>query len=177
MNNPRPGALAIMIGGALLFIASFLDFQAIGPFSRNAWDIGLTGFFILLICGVVITIAAIRTFAPQTNLPDNILGLDQNQVVMGLGYAAFLMAFAYLFLPEGFKIGSILALLSSGAIAVGGYLEAQAGDPVLPAPPTGVAPPTPPPPQPQQPAPPAPQPPPTQPAPPPAQPAQQPPPP
>lgn len=158
MNNVRPGALTVMIGGALLLIASFLDWFKVdfgfGSASANAWDFGLTGFFLLVLSGVVIAIAAIRSFAPQTNLPQQVLGLTQNQLIMGLGYVAFFLAFASLFRREGFQIGTILALLSSGAIAVGGYLEQQAGD--APPPPPGFNPAPPPPPGQQQPAPPPP---------------------
>ncbi|MDH4170143.1 MAG: hypothetical protein OEW42_11185 [Acidimicrobiia bacterium] len=149
MNNIRPGALTIMIGGALLFISSFLDWFSFdtrfGSSSANAYNgslFGLTGLFLFVIAAVVIAVAALRSFAPETKLPDDLLGLAQNQVVMALGFSVFVLAFSLLFRENSAKIGTILALLSSGAVVVGGFLEQQAGDPVPSPPPVpGTAPP------------------------------------
>ncbi|MDH5238429.1 MAG: hypothetical protein OEW85_12510, partial [Acidimicrobiia bacterium] len=71
MNNIRPGALTIMIGGALLFISSFLDWFSFdtrfGSSSANAYNgslFGLTGLLLFVIAAVVIAVAALRSFAP-----------------------------------------------------------------------------------------------------------------
>ena len=111
-------------GGVVLLIASFLDWQSLGPFSANAWDRGLFGFFLLVIAGVAIAVSAIGAFAPQVALPDQVLGFTMTQLVTALGAAAFLMSFGLLFQFEGFQIGSILAVLASAAIVAGGVMDA-----------------------------------------------------
>lgn len=130
MNQLRPGAIAMMAGGAVLLIGSFLDWQSFGSgsfsISANAWDRGLLGFFLLLISAVAIGVAAVDAFAPQVNLPEDILGFSKVQLVLVLGFAAFVVSFGLLFLAEGFKIGSILATLGSGAVVAGAIMEAGA---------------------------------------------------
>jgi hypothetical protein len=127
MDNMKPGAIAMLAGGALLLVASFLDWQSFGPFGFNAWDRGLTGLFLLVISGIAIAVPAISTFAPQVSLPSDILGMSPVRVATLLGLSAFLLSFCLLFQIEGFAIGSILAVVASAAIVVGGYLDENQG--------------------------------------------------
>ncbi len=131
MDSIRPGTIATLAGGVVLLIASFLDWQSFGAggfsIGLNAWDRGLTGFFLLVIAGIAIGVAAVDGFAPQVNLPENILDFSRNQLVGALGAAAFVFSFCMLFALEGFQIGTILAVLASAAIVVGARMEDQAG--------------------------------------------------
>ena len=127
MNDLKPSALAMLGGGVVLLLASFLDWQSLGRFSANAWDRGLLGFFLLVIAGVAIAVSAIGAFAPQVSLPDQILGFTMTQLVTALGVASFLMSFGLLFQFEGFQIGSILAVLASAAIVAGGVMDMRGG--------------------------------------------------
>ena len=127
MNDLKPSTWAMLGGGVVLLIASFLDWQSLGPFSTNAWDRGLFGFFLLVIAGVAIAVSAIGAFAPQVSLPEQVLGFTMTQLVTALGAAAFLMSFGLLFQFEGFQIGSILAVLASAAIVAGGVMEMRGG--------------------------------------------------
>jgi hypothetical protein len=127
MDNVKPSTWAMLGGGILLLISSFLDWFKIGgggfSVSSNAWDRGLLGFFLLLISGVAIAVAVIDAFAPQIQLPDSIIGFTPVQAAMALGTAALVLSFSLLFAFKGFQIGTILAVLSSAAIVVGGHLD------------------------------------------------------
>jgi len=133
MNSLRPGIIATLAGGVVLLIASFLDWQSFGAggfsIGFTAWDRGLTGFFLLVIAGVAIGFAAVAGFAPQVNLPEDVLGFSRNQLVMALGASTFIFSICMLFANGGFQIGTILAVLASAAIAVGAYMEDQAEAP------------------------------------------------
>ncbi len=131
MDSLKPSQIALMAGGLVLLIGSFLDWQSLGPFGFNAWDRGLLGFFLLVISGVAIAVGAIGAFAPQVSLPSDLLGFTPVKFAMALGAAAFLISFGLLFMAEGFKIGSILATLGSAAIAVGGFID-KASPPLPP---------------------------------------------
>lgn len=125
MNDMRPGAIAVLAGGVVLLISTFLDWR--GPFT--IWEgnlFGLTGFFLFIIAAAVIAVAAIRAFAPQVNLPSEVLGMSLDQAVAGLGIAVVLLTFSLLFADEGAKIGTILALVGAAAITAGGVMEEQA---------------------------------------------------
>lgn len=130
MNNQiRPGAIAIIVGGVLTLISSFLDWFGIGRFGRNAYEtdlFGLTGIFLLLLSVAVIAVAAIGAFAPQVNLPANIVGFTLNQVVLVVGVAIFLWGFS-LMLRENSDFGTILAWIGGTAIVAGAFLEDRAG--------------------------------------------------
>lgn len=130
MDNASPATWATLVGGAVLFIATFLDWQSFGgggfSISANAWDRGLLGLFLIAIAGVAIAVAAIQAFAPQVSLPREFLTFSTTQAVTGLGLVALLVSFGLLFIAEGFKIGSILAVLASGAIVAGGFLDQNA---------------------------------------------------
>ncbi len=124
MNDLKPGALAALGGGVLLIISTFLDW--FGPFS--VWEgvfFGFTGFIMLVIGAAVAAIAAVRAFAPQVSLPDQVLGLSLDQVTFALGFSVAVYTFGLLFRDESAKIGTILALVASIAIAAGGYLESN----------------------------------------------------
>ena len=123
MDNATPSTWAMLAGGAVLFIATFLDWQSFGGFGTNAWDRGILGLFLIVIAGIAIAVAVIQAFAPQVQLPQEILTFTPTQAATALGAASFLISFGLLFQFEGFAIGSILAVLGSAAIVVGGVLD------------------------------------------------------
>lgn len=124
-QQPSPGAIAALIGGVALLIGTFLDWVG-GIGGANIFDYStLTGLFLIVIAAVGIASGAIAAFAPQVQLPDEMIGFTRDQLVTALGFAAFVLSFSFLFIAEGFQIGSILATLGAAAIAVGGVLQSQ----------------------------------------------------
>ena len=138
MDQTRPGTIAMLAGGAVLLISTFLDWQkvdfGIASASANAWDRGLSGFFLLFIAGIAMGIAGVTAFAPLVDLPGQVMGSTLTQVVMLLGASALVFSFCMLFAFEGFQIGTILAFASSAAVTAGGYMEntAEADQPPRP---------------------------------------------
>lgn len=126
MGNMKPGALMMLGGGALLFISSFLNWFKFGPFSQSGLDTdltGLQGIVILLIGGGVAAIAAIRAFAADNvKLPDSILGLTLNQVILILGFSAFLMMFGLQF-ANNTSIGVVLGWIAAAVVVAGAVME------------------------------------------------------
>ena len=124
MDQLRPGALAIVGGGVVVLIASFLDW--LGPFSAyESTFFGLTGIFLLIISVICIVMPLLGAFAPDVKLPDGIAGLNRNQVVHALGMAVLLLSFSLLFREDSAKIGTILALVGSLAIMGGSHMESS----------------------------------------------------
>lgn len=121
--NLKPSAIAMLAGGGVLFIATFLNWRSSGPFSANGLDTdfhGLLGVFTMLIGLAVAGVVAAREFGKVT-FPDAILGFTVNQMIVKLGFAAFLMTFGMQF-ADSAAFGVTLAWLASAAIAVGGIL-------------------------------------------------------
>ncbi|MDH3752464.1 MAG: hypothetical protein OEU32_01230 [Acidimicrobiia bacterium] len=134
MQNLKPGAIALLAGGGLLFISSLVNW---GPDTSGISTdfFGLQGLFCLVIGGGVVTIAAIRAFAPQVSLPSSVLGLSLMQAIVGLGLAAFLITFGLQFV-DGSEFGVTLGWIGSAAIVAGGIMESTTAQ-------TSSAPPTP----------------------------------
>ncbi len=113
-------------GGALLFISSFLNWFKLGPFSQSGLDTditGLQGIVILLIGAGVAAVAAIRAFASDSvKLPEAIVGLTLNQVILILGFAAFLMMFGLQF-ADNTSIGVVLGWIAAAVIVAGAVME------------------------------------------------------
>lgn len=125
MDNMRPGALAVLAGGVLLIISTFLDWT----FTVSVWEgffFGFQGFIMFVIGAAAAAVAGIRAFAPQVSLPNQVLGMSLNQIVFGLGVSVALLTFGLLFRDESAKIGTILALLAAVAIIVGSFMEENA---------------------------------------------------
>ncbi len=122
MGNMKPGALMMLGGGALLFISSFLNWFKFGPFSQSGLDTditGLQGIVILLIGAGVAAVAAIRAFAGDSvTLPDAVLGLTLNQVILVLGFAAFLMMFGLQF-ANNTSVGVVLGWIAAAVVVAG----------------------------------------------------------
>ena len=132
MNNIKPGAIALLGGGILLFISTFLDWRTgLSGISTDAT--GLQGLFCLIIGGGVVALVGLTTFG-NASLPDHVLGFTWNQVYMGLGLAAFLISFSLQF-GDATEFGLVLAWIGAAAIVVGAVLEDRSA-PASNAPPT-----------------------------------------
>ncbi len=122
MDQLKPTSLAIVAGGVLVLIASFLDwFLEFSAYESAIF--GLTGFFLLLIALICIVVPLLGALAPQVTLPERIVGLSRNQVLHALGFAVLVLSFSLLFREDSAKIGTILALVGSIAIVAGSHLE------------------------------------------------------
>ncbi|MCB0994428.1 MAG: hypothetical protein KDB21_05015 [Acidimicrobiales bacterium] len=126
MNNQiRPGALAIAGGGALILIASFIDWFVI----FSAWEnriFGLVGLLLLLVAAILIAVPLIRMFAPQVSLPERVVGFTLNQLMLALGFAVFVFGFSWMF-ADGSEFGCILAWIGGAVAVAGAFLEDKAG--------------------------------------------------
>lgn len=133
MENIKPPLAAMIGGGALLLISTFLAWQKFGgggfSISSNAWDRSfLTGLFLFAIAVIAMAVPLITNFAPQIALPHDILGFSPTKLVTALGSSAFVISFGLLFQIKGFQIGSILAVVASAAIVAGGLMDDDMAD-------------------------------------------------
>jgi hypothetical protein len=135
--------LIIVIGGAVMLIASFLDFYkskgsiTVGGVTfrvatsggGNAWS--SHAFLIATIpalIGIVMAAqVAITAFASGVKLPEHVLGLTWNQIHLVLGFQATIMMLAFLIQDTGLDkgIGLFLMLLAAIALLVGAVLRMQ----------------------------------------------------
>lgn len=124
-NNPTPGKIMLMVGGAVLFIASFLKwrdtFVSEGGLSTDLT--GLQGIWCLLIGGAIAILVALQTFA-GTNLPARVLGFTWNQLYLTFGIAAFLITFGLQF-AESVAFGVTLGWIASAVVVAGAFMELQ----------------------------------------------------
>lgn len=135
-----PANIAILAGGVLVLIGSFLDFYEIdfGPVSEgfSAWsgDLFFPVTIIPALCGVAMALhVALTTFA-NTNLPDRVLGLGWNQIHLALGFQAAIMMIAFLIQDKGrldIAIGFWLMLLGSIALIVGAVMREREAAPSI----------------------------------------------
>ena len=130
MDMKRPGLITMLVGGVLVFISTFVDWFGGRGFGANAYDgdiFGFTGILLLLLSLAVIAIAAIGLFAPQVNLPDQVLGFSMTEVGLLAGIAAFVWGLS-ISVVDGSKGGAVLCLLAGFVIAVGAVIEQRAGN-------------------------------------------------
>ena len=128
MNNLRPGQIAVLVGGVLIFISTFIDWFGSGRFGANAYDgdiFGFTGILLLLLALDLAVVTAIRAFAPQVNLPEEILGFSTNELALMLGFAAFCWGLS-ISVIDGSKSGAVLCLFGGLVALVGAFLEINA---------------------------------------------------
>lgn len=123
--NPKPGPLMLMGGGLLAAIGTFLDWRDILGFSSSGVSTdsaGLQGIFVLLIGLALAAYGAILQFAPQVDLPDEVLGFTNDQVALTLGFAAFLIAFGFQF-ADFTGPGVFLSWIGAAVAVVGAVLN------------------------------------------------------
>ena len=126
--------LVILVAGAVMLIASFLDFQKLKYASLHASYSAWSSHFFLIatipaLIGLVMAAqVAIEGFAPGVRLPDRLLGLSWTQIDLVLGFQATIMMLAFLIQDTGVLdkgIGLYLMLLAAIALLVGAVLRMQ----------------------------------------------------
>jgi hypothetical protein len=124
-KQPTPGEITIMVAGAVMLIASFLDFVSQGSFGRSAWG---GGFFpiatLMVIYGVIMALQIALTKFANVHLPARFAGFTWEQIHLVLGIFTVLMAIAWLVTDIGpdKAIGFWLIFLASIALVVGAVL-------------------------------------------------------
>ena len=133
--------LIIVVGGAVMLIASLLDFAGSRSFplgdghsirvgGGNAWS---TGHFLIATIPVLLGVAmaaqvALVAFASGVKLPDRVLGLSWTQIHLVLGFQATIMMLAFLIRDTGGLgkgIGLFLMLIAAIALLVGAVMRMQ----------------------------------------------------
>jgi len=127
-TQPTTSELIIMIAGAVMLVASFLDFAG----DTNAWGRYLFPIATLLpLYGLIMAAQIAVTKFASVDLPDRFVGFTWEQVHLVLGLMAGLMAVAWLITDIGDKqIGAWLEVLGGIALAVGAVMmqrERQTG--------------------------------------------------
>jgi hypothetical protein len=151
-NKLTPGAIVILASAVVMLIASFLDFYkgkgggsieiggveietGISAPSVNAWG---EGQFLIVSLVVLLALAAGILVALLVfggiDLPDRVLSLTWNQVLLALGFQATIMMIANLIRSTGGfydrGIGLFLMLLAAIGLLVGAILrEREAASP------------------------------------------------
>jgi hypothetical protein len=123
-RTPAPGELVIIVAGAIMLVASFLDFGG----DTSGWGSGWFPLATLLpIYGVVMAVLVALVRFAQVELPDEIAGWTLDQVLMVVGLLAGLMAVAWLLTDVGDKgIGLWVQILGGIALAVGSVMMQRA---------------------------------------------------
>ncbi|NNE72820.1 MAG: hypothetical protein HKN26_04085 [Acidimicrobiales bacterium] len=130
MNGLKPGALMIMGGGVLLFIAVFLDWSDGGDV--NGFDIdglGFHGIWVFLIALAAIGLVAARAFA-NVQLPEKILGFSIDEWIFIDSLIAFFIMFGYQ--PRDFTgAGILLGWIAAAIMVAGAFMEIRGiGSPI-----------------------------------------------
>jgi hypothetical protein len=125
---PTTAELIIMIAGAVMLVASFLDFAN----KTSAWGRYLFPLATLLpIYGVIMALQIALTKFANVNLPEKVAGFTMEQIHLVLGLLASFMAIGWLLTDISDKgIGLWLEILGGIALAVGALMmqrERQTG--------------------------------------------------
>ena len=124
----KPGEIAIVAGGVVGLIASFLAWVDVGGFSANAWDDGLFPTYTWpALFGVVMAVLVLLTTFGNVALPDRPLGFTWQQIFLVLGFYSVLITFSFLIAGEEFGIGYFLAFLAAIATLVGAVMVWREG--------------------------------------------------
>lgn len=114
----------LMAGGFILFISSFLDWKGVGSFGVAGTEVdafGLLGLLALLLGIGIAVLVALQNFA-NIALPQRIVGYSINQLIMIVSFAIFFATFCLIFAGDN-KIGLFLAVLASGVMTAGAFME------------------------------------------------------
>jgi hypothetical protein len=116
-KSPTPAELTILIAGAVMLVASFLEFAA----KSNAWSSAWFPLATLLpLYGVIMALQIGLTQLANVTLPKRVLGFTWEQVHLVLGLLAGVMAAAWLVTDTGTReIGEWIEVLGGFALAYG----------------------------------------------------------
>lgn len=117
----KPSTIMLIAGGAVVFLASILDWVEFGG-SKTEW-FGIQWLFTLLIGGGIALGVALTTFA-NVSLPDNLLGFSRSQLHLSLSFSAFLILFGLQF-GEGREVGILLGWIGAAVMCAGAFMEMQ----------------------------------------------------
>lgn len=129
-TTPKPSQIAILVGGLVVFIFSFLNFfkSSFGDQGRNAWSGDVLfplSAFPALIALIVVGLTAAVLFA-EVNLPDPVLSFNWRQINFILAFTIVLVLFGLLIsAPTGLDVGVglIISLLGGLALLAGTVME------------------------------------------------------
>jgi hypothetical protein len=118
-KQPTPGEWAMIAGGAVTLIGSFLDFAG----DSSAWGEGAFPIvtLIVLYSAAVAVLVALTRFA-SVALPERVLGFTWPQLYLALGFFASLMALGWLVAADDVGAGLFIMLIGSVAVLVGAVL-------------------------------------------------------
>jgi hypothetical protein len=119
-KQPTPGEITIMAGGAVMLIASFLDFAG----KTSAWGSGLFPIATLIaLYGIVMAAQIALTKFANVSLPDRVAGFTWEQVHLLLAVFALLMSIGWIISGINSKgIGLWLLFLGSIALVAGAVM-------------------------------------------------------
>lgn len=118
-KQPTPGEWAIVGGGAVALIGSFLDFAG----DTSAWGSGALPIVTLIpLYVVVMAVQVVLARFTGVRLPDRVAGFTWEQVHLVLGIFAALMALFWLIPVDDTGAGLILMLLGAAAACVGAFM-------------------------------------------------------
>ena len=122
-NKLTPGEIAIIAGGAVGLIASFLAWVDVSGFSANAWDDGLFPTYTWpALFGLAMAVLTLLTTFGNVSLPDRPLGFTWGQLFLVMGVFSVLITFSFLIAGEEQGIGFYLAFLAAIATLVGAVM-------------------------------------------------------
>ena len=116
----KPSTIMLIAGGAVVFLASILDWTEFG----SKTDVfGIQWLFTLIIGGGIAVLVALAAFG-NVSLPDKILGFTTNQLYLALSFAAFLILFGAQF-GEFREVGVLLGWIGAAVMCAGAFMEMQ----------------------------------------------------
>lgn len=129
-TTPKPSQIAILAGGAIVFIFSFLNFYkaSFGDEGRSAWSgdvlFPISAFPALFALIIVGTTAAV--LFGGVKLPEPIVSFNWKQLNFILAFTTIVLLFGFLIsAPAGLDvgIGLIISLLGGIALVAGSVME------------------------------------------------------
>ena len=121
MDTSKPGPLLMLGGGALMVIATLLDWR--GESAGLSFDsMGLFGIVVLLSGLMIAAVGGIRAFGANVSLPDDIAGFSLDQICLVDAFTAFIWTFA-LISGDFVEIGVHLTWLGAAIAATGAALN------------------------------------------------------
>ncbi|MEM9519585.1 MAG: hypothetical protein AAGA37_09715 [Actinomycetota bacterium] len=127
MDNLKTTQIMALIGGAVLFLATFLPWFDTPLGSTNAWEtefFGLKGLFVAVIGLAIAGGIGAQAFGGVT-LPERIVGLEHPQIHLTLGFGAFLITFGQQFASNP-GVGVLLGWIASAVIVASSMMDMRA---------------------------------------------------
>jgi len=119
-TQPTPGEWAIMAGGLVLLLGSFLEFggDESAFFGKGLFPVAT----LMPLYGLAMGLQVALTKFANVNLPERILGFTWEQIHLVLGIFVALMALFWLVAVEDGGIGVFVELLGAAAACAGAFM-------------------------------------------------------